>query len=63
MHRIRRARDRYGVLLGNVAARVAALLSLAAATLLLARSEGPAMVGVYALLRVLPALVGVLAVR
>ena len=61
MHRIRRARDRYGVLLGNVAARVAALLSLAAATLLLARSEGPAMVGVYALLRVLPALVGVLA--
>jgi O-antigen/teichoic acid export membrane protein len=48
-----------GVLLGNVAARFAALASLALATLVVARSGGPAAVGVYVLLRVLPSLIGV----
>jgi O-antigen/teichoic acid export membrane protein len=47
---------RYGVLLGNVAARVASLISLFVATLLVARQGGPAVVGAYALLRVLPSL-------
>jgi O-antigen/teichoic acid export membrane protein len=47
---------RYGVLLGNVAARVASLVSLFVATLLVARHGGPAVVGAYALLRVLPSL-------
>ena len=47
---------RYGVLLGNVAARVASLISLFVATLLVARQGGPAVVGGYALLRVLPSL-------
>jgi O-antigen/teichoic acid export membrane protein len=48
-------------LAGNVAARVGALASLLAATLLLARDGGPELVGVYALLHVLPGLVGVVA--
>jgi O-antigen/teichoic acid export membrane protein len=43
---------------GNVAARLGALASLLAATLLLAREGGPAVVGVFALLHVLPGLVG-----
>ena len=46
---------------GNVAARVAALISLGLATLLVARIGGPATVGQYALLRVIPGLAGVVA--
>lgn len=52
-------RDRYGVLAANVAARLVALGALSLATLVVARSGGPAAVGAYALLRVLPSLVGV----
>ena len=48
----------YGALMGNVAARVAALGSIFVATLLVARAGGPELVGVYALLHVLPSLVG-----
>jgi O-antigen/teichoic acid export membrane protein len=48
-----------GALLANVGARVAALVSLALATALVAWTGGPAAVGVYALVRVLPGLVGV----
>jgi O-antigen/teichoic acid export membrane protein len=48
-----------GALVSNVVARLGALLSLALATLLVARLGGPAAVGVYALLRVLPSLAGV----
>lgn len=44
----------------NMGARVLALGSLALATLIVARTGGPSAVGVYALLRVLPGLVGVL---
>ena len=47
-------------LLSNVAARCAALASTFAATLLLARNGGTAVVGIYALLHVLPGLVGTL---
>jgi O-antigen/teichoic acid export membrane protein len=50
--------SRHGVLLGNIAARVAALACVFGATLLLARNGGAAVVGVYALLHVLPGLVG-----
>jgi O-antigen/teichoic acid export membrane protein len=57
--RVRLVRDR--VLMGNIAARVAALASLVAATFVLARTEGPAGVGIYSLLRVLPSLLGVIA--
>jgi len=46
---------------GNVAARAAALVSLGIATLLVARVGGPTTVGQYALLRVIPGLVGVVA--
>jgi O-antigen/teichoic acid export membrane protein len=46
---------------GNVGARVLALVSLAAATFIIARVGGPSEVGVYALLRVLPGLAGVVA--
>jgi O-antigen/teichoic acid export membrane protein len=49
-------RERYGVLFGNIAARIASLASVLVATLLVARGGGPAVVGVYALLRVLPSL-------
>jgi O-antigen/teichoic acid export membrane protein len=45
----------------NVGARVVALVSLALATLLIARIGGPAAVGAYALLRVLPGIVGLVA--
>jgi O-antigen/teichoic acid export membrane protein len=45
----------------NVGARAAALVCLALATLLIARTGGPAAVGVYALLRVLPGIVGLVA--
>jgi O-antigen/teichoic acid export membrane protein len=44
---------------GNVIARSAALVSLGVATVLVARVGGPTTVGEYALLRVIPALVGV----
>ena len=44
----------------NLLARLAALVSLAVATVVVARAGGPAAVGTYALLRVLPGLVGVL---
>jgi O-antigen/teichoic acid export membrane protein len=47
-------------MMANVGARVGALVSLAVATLLIARAGGPAAVGAYALLRVLPGLVGVI---
>jgi O-antigen/teichoic acid export membrane protein len=46
---------------GNVAARSAALVSLGLATVLVARVGGPTIVGEYALLRVIPGLVGVVA--
>jgi O-antigen/teichoic acid export membrane protein len=46
-------------LVANIGARVAALVSLSVATLLVARIGGPAAVGIYALLRVVPSLVGV----
>jgi O-antigen/teichoic acid export membrane protein len=51
-------KSRYSVLLGNVAARVAALACVFVATLVLARNGGPAVVGIYALLHVLPGLLG-----
>lgn len=51
--------DGRSALVANIAARVAALVSLSLATLLVARTTGPAGVGIYALLRVLPGLVGV----
>src|SRR3954463_12671066 len=54
--RLRGIKRRYGVLLGNVGARLASLVSLFVATLLVARQGGPAVVGAYALLRVLPSL-------
>ncbi len=46
---------------GNVAARVGALVALAIATVMVARAGGPALVGAFTLLRVLPGLAGVLA--
>jgi O-antigen/teichoic acid export membrane protein len=48
------------VFVGNVAARVGGLVVVFAVTLLLARNGGAAVVGVYALLHVLPGLVGTL---
>lgn len=50
---------RYRDLISNVATRLGALVALALATLAVARGGGPAAVGVYVLLRVLPSLVGV----
>jgi O-antigen/teichoic acid export membrane protein len=50
------------VVLANCSARVLAILGLAAATVAVARVGGPADVGGYALLRMLPGLVGVLSV-
>jgi O-antigen/teichoic acid export membrane protein len=44
----------------NVGARVAAMISLAVATVVVARIGGPTAVGIYALMRVLPGLAGVL---
>lgn len=52
------AMSRHSVLVGNVMARIAALVCVFGVTLLLARSGGPAAVGIYALLHVLPGLVG-----
>jgi O-antigen/teichoic acid export membrane protein len=48
------------VLTANVAARVVALASLSAATVLVAHSGGPKLLGELTLLRVLPGLIGVL---
>jgi O-antigen/teichoic acid export membrane protein len=45
----------------NVVARVGALVSLGLATVIVARVGGPTGVGIYALLRVLPSLAGVVA--
>jgi O-antigen/teichoic acid export membrane protein len=50
------------VVLANCSARLLAILGLAAATVAVARVGGPSDVGAYALLRMLPGLVGVLAV-
>ena len=50
-----------GIVAANIGARVAALVSLSLATLMIARIGGPTAIGIYALLRVLPSLVGVLA--
>lgn len=59
--RLQRLRaTRHNVLLGNIGARVGGLGCVFAVTLLLARNGGPAVVGVYALLHVLPGLVGTL---
>jgi O-antigen/teichoic acid export membrane protein len=49
------------LVVGNVAARLGALAALAVATVLVARAGGPALVGAFTLLRVLPGLAGVLA--
>ena len=59
---VRRARHlAAGPLAGNVTARFVAMLAVALATLLVARSDGAAGVGVLAMLRVLPGLVAVVA--
>ena len=58
---VRRATGVRGLLVGNVAARLAALAALAVATVLVARVGGPSLVGAFTLLRVLPGLAGVLA--
>jgi O-antigen/teichoic acid export membrane protein len=59
MIRLRRLRgSNHTVLVGNVVARVGGLGCVFGATLLLARNGGPAVVGVYALLHVLPGLIG-----
>lgn len=50
---------RRGTLAANIAARLGALLALSLATLVVARTTGRAGVGIYALLRVMPGLVGV----
>ena len=56
-------RNRIGALfvklLANMAARAVALACVALATIVVARTEGAAGVGIYALLRVLPGLLGV----
>lgn len=48
-----------GLLASNVAARVAAMGALALGTLIVGRSGGPAAVGIFTLLRVIPSLIGV----
>lgn len=50
------------VVLANCSARLLAMVGLAGATIAVARAGGPADVGEYALLRMLPGLVGVLCV-
>jgi O-antigen/teichoic acid export membrane protein len=57
LERLRRGAG--GLLLGNIAARVGALGALALGTLVVARVGGPSAVGLYALLRVVPSLLGV----
>jgi len=54
-----RRRGLSAVFIGNVGARFGALVSLALATLLVARTGGPTAVGIYTLARVVPGLVGV----
>lgn len=51
-------RSDYGELALNVGARLGALASVFVATLLLAHGGGPAAVGIYALLHVIPGLIG-----
>lgn len=58
MIHLRGLRRRFGVLIGNIGARVGALGCTFLATLLLARNGGPSVVGTYALIHLLPALVG-----
>lgn len=48
-------------MVANVAARAGALASLVLATFIIARTGGPAAVGTYALLRILPGIVGLVA--
>jgi O-antigen/teichoic acid export membrane protein len=60
VNRLTAIRHRNSVVLNNVVARLGALASLGIATLIVARIGGPSAVGVYALLRVLPGLAGVL---
>ncbi len=63
--RLARATSRGGVArsaAANSAARLLAMLGLTAATVIVARTDGAAAVGSYALLRILPGLVGVLCV-
>jgi O-antigen/teichoic acid export membrane protein len=50
----------YSDLIRNVGSRLGALIALAIATFAVARGGGPAAVGVYVLLRVLPSLLGVM---
>jgi O-antigen/teichoic acid export membrane protein len=57
---ISRLAHAYGALGLNVAARIAALASAFVATLVLAHQDGAAVVGLYALLHVIPGLVGTL---
>lgn len=61
MSRVKRvAHGTPGVLMANVGARVGALVSLGLATLFVAWAGGPTAVGIYALARVVPGLVGVI---
>jgi O-antigen/teichoic acid export membrane protein len=57
---MRRPNSGEGAVVANIVARVGALVSLALATLIVARLDGADGVGVYALLRVLAGLTGVL---
>jgi O-antigen/teichoic acid export membrane protein len=52
-------RQHNSVVVANIVARLGALVSLGVSTLVVARVGGPSAVGVYALLRVLPGLAGV----
>lgn len=56
-----RTRGLRGILAGNVAARLGALVALGVATVMVARVGGPTLLGAFTLLRVLPGLAGVLA--
>jgi O-antigen/teichoic acid export membrane protein len=61
MKKLRELRRRpYGLLASNVAARVAAMGALALGTLIVGRAGGPAAVGIFTLLRVIPSLLGVM---
>ncbi|MBO0846744.1 MAG: oligosaccharide flippase family protein, partial [Nocardioides sp.] len=54
--------DGLRTVLANCSARVLALIGVTVGTIVVARTGGPAEVGIYALLRMLPGLVGVLCV-
>jgi O-antigen/teichoic acid export membrane protein len=58
----RRPNNLLRTVLANCSARVLAILGLTVATIIVARVGGPSAVGAYALLRMLPGLVGVLCV-